>query len=254
MRPKWDEKRGDATYGERTIAEALARQTEHYSPHGGAQLLVQQAAQQARPGHGPPDQDDSLPYSDFTNALGFVRDHGENLRYCYPWNAWLVWTGTHWQRDTSGAVMRLAKQTVKRLARHMEDLDDARATRCWRMSKPVSVPRNSKRWSRMRSQKPGIAVQPDELDTIPGCSMLRMARLTLRTGKLRPHARRICSPLPCPSRMTPRLLPDLARVLGRIMAGNQNLLAFLQRAIGYALTGVIREHVLLILWGSGPQR
>jgi hypothetical protein len=30
MRDKWDEKRGEHTYGERTIHEALARQTEHY--------------------------------------------------------------------------------------------------------------------------------------------------------------------------------------------------------------------------------
>ena len=30
MRKKWDAKRGDGTYGERTIDEALARQTEHY--------------------------------------------------------------------------------------------------------------------------------------------------------------------------------------------------------------------------------
>ena len=35
------------------------------------------------------------------------------------------------------------------------------------------------------------------------------------------------------------------------MAGNANLISFLRRAVGYALTGVIREHVLLILWGSG---
>jgi putative DNA primase/helicase len=32
MRPKWEERRGSQTYGERTIAEALARQTEHYTP------------------------------------------------------------------------------------------------------------------------------------------------------------------------------------------------------------------------------
>jgi primase-polymerase (primpol)-like protein len=33
LRAKWDEQRGTATYGQRTIAEALARQTEHYTPH-----------------------------------------------------------------------------------------------------------------------------------------------------------------------------------------------------------------------------
>ena len=47
--------------------------------------------------------------TDTSNAAAFVADHGPILRYCYPWKTWLVWTGTHWQRDMSGEVMRLAK-------------------------------------------------------------------------------------------------------------------------------------------------
>ena len=31
-----------------------------------------------------PEPDPPLPYSDYTNALAFVRDHGADLRYCYP--------------------------------------------------------------------------------------------------------------------------------------------------------------------------
>ena len=34
-----------------------------------------------------PGQDPPLPYSDYTNALAFVRDHGQDLRYCYPWGS-----------------------------------------------------------------------------------------------------------------------------------------------------------------------
>jgi hypothetical protein len=48
--------------------------------------------------------------------------------------------------------------------------------------------------------------------------------------------------------------PTWDAFLQRIMNGNQNLISFLQRAVGYALTGVIREHVLPILWGDRPQR
>jgi hypothetical protein len=33
MRPKWDERRGDKTYGEMTIEKAWADQTDHYNPH-----------------------------------------------------------------------------------------------------------------------------------------------------------------------------------------------------------------------------
>ena len=62
--------------------------------------------------------------TDTSNAAAFVADHGPILRYCYPWKTWLVWTGTHWQRDTSGEVMRLAKQTVKNLVQRITVLSD----------------------------------------------------------------------------------------------------------------------------------
>jgi putative DNA primase/helicase len=39
--------------------------------------------------------------------------------------------------------------------------------------------------------------------------------------------------------------------LDQIMAGNQALIAYLQRAVGYALTGDTREQVLFLLYGTG---
>ena len=59
MRHKWDEKRGVQTYGARTIAEALARQTEHYR-------FVDASAQ---PGNGRPPG----PAFDFSAFLAIVQ-------------------------------------------------------------------------------------------------------------------------------------------------------------------------------------
>jgi hypothetical protein len=46
MREKWHTRRGEQTYGQRTVREALARQTEHYHPR--------REASQSRNGHTPP--------------------------------------------------------------------------------------------------------------------------------------------------------------------------------------------------------
>ena len=193
-----------------------------------------------------------LPYSDYTNALAFVREHGQNLRYCYPWKAWLVWTGTHWQRDMSGAVMRLAKHTVKRLARHAEDLDDEAAKALMaHVKSSLSTPKLKALVENAQSE-PGIAVQPEALDTHPWLLNCLNGTLDLTTGTLRAHdqAHLLTVVLPVAYDAT-ATAPIWHAFLERIMAGNQNLIRFLQRAIGYALTGVIREHVLLILWGKG---
>ena len=202
---------------------------------------------------GPPDTDPPLPYSDYTNALAFVRDHGPTLRYCYPWHAWLVWTGTHWQRDMSGEVMRLAKQTVKRLARRVEAMDEKPQIAALMAHIKTSLSTSKlKAMIENAQSEPGIAVQPEHLDTDPWLLNVANGTLDLKTGQLRDHAREDLLTVVLPAAYdATAACPTWDAFLHRIMAGNQNLIAFLQRAIGYTLTGVIREHVLLILYGTG---
>jgi P4 family phage/plasmid primase-like protien len=200
----------------------------------------------------PPEEESALPYSDYTNALEFVRDHGTQLRYCHLWGKWLVWTGTHWQCDTSGQVMRLAKQTIKRLARRIEHLDDSAASALLAHIKVSLSTGKLKAMIECAQSEAGIPVQPEDFDTHPWLLNCANGTLDLRTGELRPHDRAdlLTFALPVAYDAT-ALCPTWDAFLHRIMGGNQNLIAFLKRAVGYALTGVIREHILFILWGVG---
>ena len=96
MRDKWDESRGESTYGERTIAQALEGNT------------CANASSQD-------EWDDHEHLTDIGNARRLVRQHGGELRYCHPWSKWLVWDGHRWRNDDSGATARLAKKTVRDL-------------------------------------------------------------------------------------------------------------------------------------------
>jgi putative DNA primase/helicase len=262
MRPKWDETHGAQTYGERTIVEALARHTEHYTPYHGAQLVLPSTMQHAQQSQNSTTagtdaaQDDAppwlLPFSDTYNARAMVRDHGQDLRYCWPWHKWLVWTGAHWQGDDHGAVRRKAKQTIKRLARYAEALDDVTAKALMAHIKKSLSTAAIKAMIEGAQDEPGIPVLPEALDADPWLLNCTNGTLDLQTGTLRPHERADlltrCIPV---AYEAAALCPTWDAFLDRIMAGNQRLIRFLQRAVGYALTGVIREHVLLILWGTG---
>lgn len=282
IRDKWDEQRGAQTYGERTITEALARQTEHYR-------YRRQSASQRAPsdnGEAPLDESiygpatardpDALPYSDYTNALALVRAHGKTLRYCFPWRSWLVWTGSHWRRDESGTVMRHAKQTIKRLARHAEDLDDGEAVKLLRHVKSSLATMKLKAMIESAQSEDGIPVQPEDLDKSKWLLNVRNGTLDLQTGILRPHAQTDlltkCLSTPCDPDAT---CPTWERFLWRIMGGTDpaqdsedapvlvleeryhaderahRLIAYLQRAIGYTLTGQTREQCLFLLHGTG---
>jgi putative DNA primase/helicase len=199
----------------------------------------------------PPTEDGPLPYSDYTNALAFVAAHGGTLRYCYPWKAWLVWTGSHWQRDTSGEVMRLAKQTIKRLARRVEHLEDEKkiAALMAHIKSSLSTAKLKAMLESAQSE-PGIAVQPDELDRDIWLLNCTNGTLDLRTGALRPHAQddllTKCLPFPYePARECPQWL----HFLEKAMHGSAELIAFIQKALGYSLTGSTREQCFFLLHG-----
>jgi putative DNA primase/helicase len=214
-----------------------------------------------------------LPYSDYTNARAFVQDHGERLRYCYPWKTWLVWTGTHWQRDTSGEVIRLAKQTIKRLARQVEQLDETQARALLAHIKSSLSMAKLKAMVECAQSEPGIAVQPDTLDQYPWLLNCTNGTLDLQSGNIRPHQQADlltkCLAIPYEKEAT---CPTWDAFLWRIMGGSQDpddpdmsvgelearqhaddrareLIGYLQRAAGYTLTGSTQEQCLFLCHG-----
>jgi len=274
MRAKWDAKRGAQTYGERTIAEALARQTEHYRAPGEAQR--RRNGSQGDTATSQMQDDTPLPYSDYTNALALVRDHGHDLHYCYPWGKWLRWTGTHWQTENDGAVMRSAKLTIKRLARQAEALDDDKAVKALLAHVKSSLATAKlKAMVESAQSEPSIPVLPEDLDTNPWLLNCTNGTLDLKTGILRPHDRtdlltRSISVAYDPKAACPTWETFLWRIMGGTVTPDdpdmsmgelearqhadiraRALIDFLQRAIGHSLTGDTREQCLFIFWGSG---
>src|SRR5215212_1979035 len=64
-------------------------------------------------GHGTTHPPRGYNLTDLGNAERFVAQHGDNVRYCYPWRKWLTWTGPRWHRDDAGRVHKLAKESVR---------------------------------------------------------------------------------------------------------------------------------------------
>jgi len=276
--PKGDVSDWLAAGGTRAQLEALVAQTPRWTPAlavGDGQRRRVGSQGEADPSPRP--DEPPLPYSDYTNALALVRDHGQDLRYCYPWKSWLVWTDIYWKRDTSGAVVRMAKQTIKRLARHAEDLDDDTAVKALLAHVKSSLATAKlKALVESAQSEPGIPVQPEDLDGDRWLLNCTNGTLDLRTGIPRPHRQADLLTKCLPVAYDPHAeCPTWERFLWRIMGGTtrdedtedmpagklenrqaadqraKRLIGFLQRAIGYSLTGETREQCLFVLHGSG---
>jgi Bifunctional DNA primase/polymerase, N-terminal/D5 N terminal like len=72
--------------------------------------------------------------TDLGNAERFIAQHGEDVRYCYPFRSWFVWNGTRWWKDPGDAITRLGKATVRTIyseAADARDPEDRKAIVAW---------------------------------------------------------------------------------------------------------------------------
>ena len=98
----------------------------------------------------------------------------------------------------------------------------------------------------------GIPVLPDELDRNTWLLNCENGTIDTRTGRRREQKRADLITKRSPAHFDPHATcPRWLSFLERIMDGNQNLVDFLQRAVGYSLTGATGEQVLFFLYGTG---
>jgi putative DNA primase/helicase len=181
-----------------------------------------------------------------------VLAHGEDLRYCYPLARWLGWDGRRWLLDAQALVEQFAKDTVARMYLEATRMDyDGREALVKHALKSESHAAVTAMIASARSE-PSIPILPDELDRDPWLLTVLNGTIELRTATLRPHRRTDLMTKLAPVALDPSArCPTWCAFLERIMAGNDGLIRFLQRAVGYTLTGSTRERVVFLLHGAG---
>jgi len=196
----------------------------------------------------------TFPGTDLGNARRLVDAHGRDLRYCISWGKWLIWDGKRWAVDRTGEIERRAKSTVdgmKREAKSMDEEDQRRTA----LQKHCRLSQSASRLQamcRVAESELAVVVTPEELDRDPFLLNCGNGTLDLQTGQLRKHRREDLltkiTPIECLETAT---CPTFETFLNRITGGDTELAMYLQRCIGYCLTGQVTEKALFFLCGGG---
>ena len=190
--------------------------------------------------------------SELGNAERLVARHGKDIRYCHEWNKWLIWTGTHWQIDLTGEVERRAKETIRAIYSEAAEIEDEEKAALAKHAAKSETNRAISAMVELAKSEPGIPVLSDQLDSDIWLLNCKNGTLDLRTGELRPHNRKDYITRIIPTEYNPYAdFEEWAKFLHRIMNDNAELISFLQRAVGYSLTGSTREQCLFMLYGCG---
>jgi putative DNA primase/helicase len=170
-------------------------------------------------------------FSEDRLALRFAERHGSDLRYVAAWGKWLAWTGTHWELETTLAVFDMARKICREAA---AECNKASVANALAKAKTVAAIEMLARSDRR------IAATIDQWDADPYVLTTPAGVVDLKNGRLRPHRRedyatKIAAVAPggaCPKFM------EFAQT---IFAIDQELIDYIQKALGYALTGVTLE-------------
>lgn len=193
--------------------------------------------------------------TDLGNVRRFVQQHNERLRSILSKskNPWYQWVGSHWEPDRTGEAMRLAKFTVRSIHQEAENVADeeARAAIQQHAYKSEGAER-IRAIVDLAKTEPEISIRDEQLDRDSWLFNVQNGTIDLSTGKLLKHKKTDyitkISPVAFDRRAT---APRWDAFLQDIFAGDEALIGFMRRAIGYTLTGDIREHVLFFCYGQG---
>ncbi|MBZ0096989.1 MAG: DUF5906 domain-containing protein [Sulfuricella sp.] len=190
--------------------------------------------------------------TDTGNGQRLAARYGQDIRYSHALRKWLLWD-TRWIFDDAGGIIVLAKDTARGIyieAAQQTD-DTRRAATAKHATASESLPRLTAMVELAKSE-PGIPIRPDELDRDPMLLGVRNGTVNLLTGGLREPRREDYITKSAMTHYDPAAdCPQWQKFLNRIMAGDPEMIGFLQRSIGYSLTGSTAEQCLFMLYGTG---
>jgi len=191
--------------------------------------------------------------TDMGNAERLAECYGHVIRYCHQRKSWLVWNGMRWEWDSGAKIGILAKLTVRSIYHEAaEENDKEHRSDIANHAKRSESEHRIKAMIELAQSEPGIPVELSELDANPWILNCLNGTLDLKTGKLLPHNPDDLNTMIIPIPYDPQAeCPMWMEFIKWATGGDAELATYLQRALGYSLTGDISEQVMFFLFGLG---
>ncbi|MBO4857467.1 MAG: hypothetical protein J5527_03010 [Treponema sp.] len=194
-----------------------------------------------------------MQFTDVTNCDYFLKAYGDIIRYCITWNKFLFWNGTNWDIDTRGRVAERCKKFVHKMYRGMRYITDRQLEAAFEkhLIKSESFRRIQALEGLLKISEE-IKVEDFELDRDNYLFNVEGWTLNLKNGRSKvPNAKDLITKKSRFIYEKDADCPVWKMFLMQIFNKDLQLIHFIQKAMGYALSGDVSEQCLFILWGTG---
>jgi putative DNA primase/helicase len=195
---------------------------------------------------------DGVPY-DVGAAEAFRDRYGDRVRYDHVKEQWLVWAGHYWRPDATEEVMLLAKQHAR-----LWQQEAIRAVTYPQRAKLVNFTLHLDKRGLLEGMMkcaqwhPPISTDGSQWDKDPWLLGVPNGVVDLRTGELREGRRDDWITQQAGTPYDPAAAcPRWMQFLDEVFEGDVALIDYVHRALGYSLTGDMREQVFFMALGGG---
>lgn len=190
-------------------------------------------------------------WTDTGNAERVVDLFRGRIHYIHTWETWLIWDGATW--SFAPDIQPQVKEACAELHAEVEQIQNPKTKKAGRAWALVSESASKRRAAAFLAEsEDGVRVDHNALNADPMLLGTENGVLDLRTGEVR--AALATDFITKSAKIDYRAdaeCPTWERFLSDIMVGDESMVAYLQRAIGYCLTGDTREQKLFFLHGDG---
>lgn len=192
-------------------------------------------------------------FTDQGNAEFFVTEYKNTLRYDHGRKRWLVWRGQWWEPAKGGEVHRLNMKLIQKReawARTQNESKVVSAHLKW-LTTTKSGRHLDEIINRARNFLP-LAVDGDSWDKDPMLFAVANGVIDLKTGELREGKPEDLITLHSPIHYDASAeCPTADKFFTEIFLNREDLIRFVDKALGYSLTGSTREQCFFILHEEG---
>lgn len=197
-------------------------------------------------------------YGDIYNGQVFAELFRGKFLYCHSSRLWYRWTGVYWQgcgkNEYQIAAKEASKELVRRAAEEFTKNPTGAETKLIQNNAKQSL-NNNKRDDMLlsASTEPGMSISSSaELDADPMLLGVRNGVLNLRNSTLvEPDPQMLISKQANVDFDRDAKAPLWEKFIRETFLGNQNQIHYIQKALGYSITGDVSEEVSHFCYGSG---
>lgn len=193
------------------------------------------------------------PRSDSGNAELFAILYRDSVRFDHKQGRWLVWNDHRWTEDRQEKVRGLMKQAARRrheLVFNHSDSEERTRQIKWALQSESRYAIDAA--LELAKSEPNVSDDGERWDADPMLIGVANGIVDLATGQFRTATQGdlITKFSPVAFDASAKC-PRFKEFLEEIFASDQERIRYIERAVGYTLTGSVQEHCLFACYGSG---